>query len=332
MNASKLAVYILLTFSLLATTICEEQLLVVSRVQTANFFLKKSLVFLLRIMHNPHVDCLIECFLYFRSFMFKLNIIYGTNVKTVIFHSTLIRWIDGSYLAFLITAKYQSSLPKEIIVLLEKLLQDEEDANSTKTAIVVAPKWLSHYWLIVSSLIAFQGSILYVFGQPIFSRTGGIRLWSGDIHGRENSQHLTDWYTFTHIIHGIGFYWILGIVLPHYPMQSRSLLAVLLEIFWEIAENTPMIIKRYRQTALANGYSGDSILNSISDTLAMTFGFYLSRSLPSALTVALTLAVELFCAYEIRDNLTLNMLQLIYPLESISNWQSKLLNRENSTK
>ncbi len=158
----------------------------------------------------------------------------------------------------------------------------------------------------------------------MISRTGGIRIWSGDVHDRENSQHLTDWYTLTHIIHGVGFYYVLGIILSDYSMPLRSLLALVLEVIWEIAENTPMIINRYRRTALANGYSGDSIVNSVSDTVAMTLGFYLSKSLPSAATIALALSTELFCAYKIRDNLMLNMVQLIYPLESISNWQTNV--------
>lgn len=133
-----------------------------------------------------------------------------------------------------------------------------------------------------------------------------------------------DWYTFTHIIHGVVLYWILGLIIPNYSMAFRSLLAMVLEIIWEIAENTPMIINRYRRTALANGYSGDSIINSVSDTAAMTLGFYLSKSLPSAVMVALTISTELFCAYKIRDNLTLNVIQLIYPLESISHWQTNI--------
>lgn len=190
--------------------------------------------------------------------------------------------------------------------------------------IVVTPKWLSYYWLIVPSLLAFQGSVLYSLGQPIFSQTGVIRLWCGDTYSRENSQQLTDWYTFTHIIHGIGFYWILGSILPKHSMSARFLLATALEVIWEIVENTPMIINRYRRMALANGYSGDSILNSVSDTAAMTFGFYLSKTLPSAVTVGLTLLTELVCAYKIRDNLTLNMIQLIHPFDSISRWQTSI--------
>lgn len=197
-----------------------------------------------------------------------------------------------------------------------------------KADIVASPRWLNDYSLIVSSLIAMQAGTLFYFGQPIISRTGGIQLWNGDIHGRENSQHLTDWYTFTHVIHGIMYYWLLGRGLPTPLMPLRFLISVILEILWEILENTPMVINRYRRTALANGYSGDSILNSISDTVAMTFGYYLSKSLPSPATIMLALTSELISAYLIRDNFALNLIQLIYPLESISRWQSN----QNSSK
>lgn len=185
------------------------------------------------------------------------------------------------------------------------------------------PKWLSHYWLIASALIASQGSILFYLGQPMISRTGVLQLWCGDVQSRENSQHLTDWYTFTHVIHGVGSYWILGLLTPRSSMPFRFIIAVAMEVLWEIMENTPMVIDRYRRLALANGYSGDSIVNSISDTLAMLFGFYISRTFPSPLITGYTIFSELFCALKIRDNLTLNLIQLIHPFESISRWQSE---------
>ncbi|KAJ6649290.1 UPF0314 protein [Pseudolycoriella hygida] len=159
-----------------------------------------------------------------------------------------------------------------------------------KTNIVATSKWLSNYWLIAAALIVSQGSILCYFGQPIISRTGGLKLWCGDVKGPENSQQLTDWYTFTHIIHGIGYYWILRLVTPTSSIQTRFIIAVVLEVLWEIVENTPMVINRYRQTALANGYSGDSVVNSISDTLAMFLGFYMTTSLPIPVVIAFNLS------------------------------------------
>lgn len=209
-------------------------------------------------------------------------------------------------------------------------MQDDETVTY-RTDVVATPKWLSNYWLIAAALIASQGSVLFYLGQPVISRTGGMKLWCGDVLSRENSQHLTDWYTFTHIIHGIGYYWILGMVTPRASMPFRFIVAVAMEVLWEIIENTPMVINRYRRTALANGYSGDSIVNSISDTLAMLFGFYMSRALPSPIVIAYTVLSELFCAMKIRDNLTLNLIQLIHPVESISNWQTDYFNNSLRT-
>lgn len=147
-------------------------------------------------------------------------------------------------------------------------------------------------------------------------------MWSGDVYDQENSQQLTDWYTFSHVIHGIGYYWILGLVTPRSSMSLRFLIAVVMEVIWEVLENTPMVINRYRRMALANGYSGDSIVNSVSDTLASSLGFYISKTLPSAVVIAYTIIAEFVCALKIRDNLVLNLIQLIYPLKSISRWQT----------
>lgn len=147
-------------------------------------------------------------------------------------------------------------------------------------------------------------------------------MWCGDVQSRENSQHLADWYTFTHIIHGIGYYWILGLLLPRSSMPFRTVAAVVMEVVWEIVENTSIVIDRFRQTGVGYGYSGDSIVNSISDTLAMLCGFFISNVLPSPLIAAYAVFTELLCAYQIRDNFALSVIQLIHPFESISNWQT----------
>lgn len=208
------------------------------------------------------------------------------------------------------------------IVKRKTILQADEETDTNSTDNVATPKWLSHYWLIVAALIAFQGSILFYLGQPIISRTGGLKMWCGDVQSRENSQHFTDWYTFTHVIHGVGYYWILGLLAPGSSMPFRFIIAVILEVLWEVMENTPVVINRYRRTALGYGYSGDSIVNSIADTLAMVLGFHLSNALPSPVVVAYAIFTELLCAYKIRDNFTLNVIQLIHPFESISSWQT----------
>lgn len=173
----------------------------------------------------------------------------------------------------------------------------------------------------ISVLIIAQAIALFYFGQPAICECGSVKLWEGVVKSIGNSQHLSDWYTFSHIIHGFIFYWILWKLFPKMHIGWRLLLAVAIEIGWEIFENTPMIINHYRQQALAQGYTGDSILNSVSDTMAMIAGFVVARVSPVWITIILLLAMELFVAYVIRDNLILNITNLIHVFPLIENWQ-----------
>jgi hypothetical protein len=173
-----------------------------------------------------------------------------------------------------------------------------------------------------AAVIATQALVLRAFGQPLMCTCGVVRLWAGDVASPENSQQIADWYTLSHVIHGFLFYALLRLALPRASLGARLALALGLEAGWEILENTPLIIDHYRQTALALGYVGDSVLNSVSDTLAATFGFALARKLPVAATIVVALALELVAGVMIRDNLTLNIIQLIHPTAAVSRWQS----------
>lgn len=144
----------------------------------------------------------------------------------------------------------------------------------------------------------------------------------GDVAGPENSQQLADWYTPSHVIHGFLFYGVARLLLRRRPLAARLALAVAIEVAWELAENSPPVIERYRQQALAQGYVGDSIVNSLADTAAMASGFLLARLLPARATIALAVALELAVLWAIRDNLTLNVIQLVHPVEAISRWQA----------
>ena len=177
-------------------------------------------------------------------------------------------------------------------------------------------------WAAVVGIMLVQALVLHGMGRVWLCSCGTIRLWVGDIRSDEMSQQVTDWYTFSHIIHGILFYGLLRLLLPRLPVLARLAIAVGIEATWEIAENTPWVIEAYRQQALARGYVGDSILNSLSDTLSMMTGFALASLLPWRVTLALAVAMEVVVGYLVHDNLTLNVLNFIHRFPAIEAWQS----------
>jgi hypothetical protein len=161
----------------------------------------------------------------------------------------------------------------------------------------------------------------FAMGRVLWCRCGYIKLWHGVVYSSENSQHLTDWYTFTHILHGIAFYALLWLAARQLDPRWRFVLAVLLESTWEVVENTPLVINRYRTATIALDYFGDSIINSIGDIFTMMAGFWIARKAPVWVSVGVFVAVEVLLAVVIRDNLTLNILMLIHPFEAIKRWQ-----------
>lgn len=178
------------------------------------------------------------------------------------------------------------------------------------------------YWWIALALVAATALILLWMGRPPICTCGEVRLWVGEVHGPDNSQHLADWYTPSHIIHGFLFYALGWLFLRRNPAGDRLIAAVAIEASWEILENTNWIIDRYREATMALGYTGDSVLNSVADIAWMGIGFALARRLPVWATVGLALAFELLTLLVIRDNLALNVLMLVAPIDAVAQWQA----------
>jgi hypothetical protein len=174
---------------------------------------------------------------------------------------------------------------------------------------------------IIALLMAASAATLHAMGRVWICTCGRVRLWANGVNTPENSQQLADWYSFSHIIHGMIFYALLRLILPRLARSWRLLVAVVIECGWELLENSPLIINRYRTATIAIGYTGDSVLNSMSDISMMMIGFGIAARLPWRWTLLLAIAMELMTLVIIRDNLTLNVLMLAWPIYAIKAWQ-----------
>lgn len=182
--------------------------------------------------------------------------------------------------------------------------------------------------IVLSVLAALAvGAAELAMGRAPICKCGQVRLWWGTVHSSQNSQHIADWYSFSHMIHGLLFYalahllWRKWKLLGGKPAVWALPIAVAFEGFWELLENSPLIIERYRAVTISWGYAGDSVVNSLSDIGFMALGFLLAARLPVRVSVMLALAMELFTLFMIRDNLALNVLMLVWPIDAVRVWQ-----------
>jgi hypothetical protein len=171
-------------------------------------------------------------------------------------------------------------------------------------------------------ILVVAAAVLLAMGRNPICTCGAVHLWVGQRDSPETSQMLADWYSLSHIVHGLLFYAMLWLVARRWPAEWRFVVALLIEASWEVTENTPFVIDRYRETAAALGYTGDSVINSLSDILMMCVGFLIARRLPVWISIALVIALEVLPLFVIRDNLTLNIWNLLAPNAAVAAWQA----------
>lgn len=189
------------------------------------------------------------------------------------------------------------------------------------------PLRISKYSALVAlGIFAGFALVLFAMGRPPICACGTVKLWQGVVQSSENSQHLSDWYSMSHIIHGFIFFGFGHLLRKRFPkllpLGVILALSILVEGAWEVLENSPLIIDRYREATISYGYEGDSIINSMADIAWMIVGFFMASRLPWKATLAMAVIFELFTGYMIRDNLALNILMLTVLIEAVKDWQA----------
>jgi hypothetical protein len=176
--------------------------------------------------------------------------------------------------------------------------------------------------LVTLGIILVTAVYLLWIGREPICKCGYVKLWHGQVVSSENSQHISDWYTPSHIIHGFLFFGLLWLVARRLSLGWRLAIATVIEAAWEIVENSDAVIERYRSVTISLDYYGDSVLNVVADISAMILGFFLASKLPVWATVALIILFEAVTIWLIRDGLALNVLMLLYPLDWVAEWQA----------
>ena len=172
-------------------------------------------------------------------------------------------------------------------------------------------------------ILLAAAAVELAMGRHPICTCGSVDLWVGARDSPKTSQMLADWYSLSHVVHGLLFYVLLWLVFRRWSVGARFIAALLIEASWEVVENTPVVIDRYRETTAALGYSGDSVVNSVSDILMMCLGFLAARKLPLWASVLLVILLETVPLLVIRDNLTLNVWNLLSPNPAVQAWQAR---------
>lgn len=174
---------------------------------------------------------------------------------------------------------------------------------------------------LIAGILVVTGVLLAAMGRSLICSCGTLRLWQGEILTAENSQHLTDWYSFSHLLHGLILYALLRLLARHWTLNKRLVVAAMIAAGWELGENTPFLIERYREVTVSVNYHGDSVVNALSDVVAALAGFGLAAVLPVWGSVALFLGTEALTAWAARDGLVLSVLMVTAPLDALRDWQ-----------
>lgn len=173
----------------------------------------------------------------------------------------------------------------------------------------------------IATIVVAATVMLAIQGRVVWCEAGDYLPWSWTIMSRHNSQHIIDAYSFTHILHGILEFWLIGLVFYKLPLTWRFVIAMFIESTWEVVENTSYIINRYREATLSLDYFGDSITNSLADIVCCGIGFAIAKKIGYWWSLALFIVTETILIFTIRDSLLLNILMLLYPLDVVRQWQ-----------
>jgi uncharacterized protein DUF2585 len=195
------------------------------------------------------------------------------------------------------------------------------EANNIRSPFTIRSNKDYYPWIAILAAVATAVVVLNLEGRVWWCQAGDYVPWSWDIWSKHNSQHLVDPYSFTHILHGVLEFWLIGLVFSRLPIVWRLLIAVLIESCWEVAENSSFVINRYREATISLDYFGDSIINSISDIICCATGFVIAYKLGFWRSLAFFILTEVILIFWIHDSLIINIIMLIYPIESLKHWQ-----------